>query len=92
MTVDLKPAGWNNSGHDNRVFAVKFIDQNTLISGGWDSVVHLWDLRTGQSARHFYGTNISGESLDYENGAILAGCYTPSKQIQIWDFKTFHKQ
>jgi COMPASS component SWD3 len=23
---DFQPAGWNNVGHDNRVFAVKFID------------------------------------------------------------------
>lgn len=40
-----KKADWNNIGHDNRVFAVKFIDDNILISGGWDSVIHVWDIR-----------------------------------------------
>lgn len=78
-------------GHDNRVFAVKFIDEHTLISGGWDSVVHIWDLRQGKSIRHFYGANISGESLDYEGGRILAGCYAAQKQLQIWDIKTLKK-
>jgi COMPASS component SWD3 len=91
MSIDLLPAGWNNVGHDNRVFAVKFIDENTLISGGWDSVVHIWDLRQGKSARHFYGPNISGESLDYENGMILAGCYAAQKQVQVYDVKSLKK-
>jgi WD40 repeat protein len=78
-------------GHDNRVFAVKFIDENTLISGGWDSVVHIWDLRQGRSVRHFYGANISGESLDYENGTILAGCYAATRQLHLYDVKSCKK-
>jgi hypothetical protein len=33
--VMLKKSNWQNTGgHDNRVFAVKFIDDKTLISGG----------------------------------------------------------
>jgi COMPASS component SWD3 len=91
VTLDFEPAGWNNLGHDNRVFAVKFIDEHTLISGGWDSVVHIWDTRHSKSVHHFYGPNISGESLDYENGMILAGCYAAQKQIQFWDIKTLKK-
>lgn len=83
--MDFKPAGWNNVGHDNRVFSVKFIDQYTVISGGWDSVVHIWDLRQGKSVKHFYGPNISGESLDYSSGKILAGCYSANNQLQVWD-------
>lgn len=85
------PAGWNNVGHDNRVFALKYIDDYTFISGGWDSVVHVWDTRQAKSVRHFYGPNISGESLDYENGLILAGCYAAQNQIQFWDIKMAKK-
>ena len=73
-------------GHDNRVFAVKFIDEQTIISGGWDSVIHVWDLRQGKSIRHMYGANISGESLDFQDGKILAGCYSVKDQVQVWDF------
>lgn len=54
------PAGWNNVGHDNRIFAVKYIDDNVIMSGGWDTVVHFWDLRQGKSVKHFYGAHISG--------------------------------
>jgi len=60
VSVDFKPASWNNVGHDNRIFAVKFIDENIIMSGGWDSAVHIWDIRQGKSTRHFYGPNISG--------------------------------
>jgi WD40 repeat protein len=70
---------------------VRFIDEHTLISGGWDSVVHIWDLRMKKSARHFYGPNISGESLDYQDGHILTGSYAAQKQLQLWDFRTLQK-
>lgn len=33
-----------------------------------------------------YGANISGESLDFQDGKILAGCYLVKNQIQVWDF------
>lgn len=82
----LKKADWNNVGHDNRIFALKFIDDTTLISGGWDSVIYVWDIRQGKSVKSFYGANISGESLDFIDGRVLAGCYSAQRQIQIWDF------
>ena len=62
-----------------------------MISGGWDSVVHIWDVRNSKNQHHFYGPNISGESLDYENGMIFAGCYAAQKQLQFWDIKTMQK-
>jgi hypothetical protein len=36
--------------------------------------------------RHFYGSNISGEALDYQDGKVLAGCYAPMEQLHVWDF------
>lgn len=82
----LLKADWNRTGHDNRIFAAKFIEEKILITGGWDSVIHVWDLRTGTSVKHMYGSNISGESLDFQDGKILAGCYAVKDQIQVWDF------
>jgi len=82
----LKKADWNHVGHDNRVFAVKFVDDKTLISGGWDSVIYIWDLRQGKTIRTCYGANIAGESLDFQDGKILAGCYAAKDQLQVWDF------
>lgn len=34
-------------GHSNRVFSVKFnpINSNLLVSGGWDNVLYIYDIR-----------------------------------------------
>ena len=82
----LKRASQKNPGPDNRIFAVKFVDQSTLISGGWDSNLHIWDLKQGKSVRCIYGPNLSGQSLDFQDGKILTGCYSAKNQIQVWDF------
>lgn len=37
---------WNSIGHSNRIFSLKYYDDNTLISGGWDSNIFIWDTRT----------------------------------------------
>jgi COMPASS component SWD3 len=86
VDVTLAAAEWNSRGHSNRVFAVKFIDENTLISGGWDSVIHIWDIRQAASVRSIYGPHLSGDALDFQNGQILTGSYSSKDQIQLWDF------
>ena len=68
ISTDLGCADWNNRGHSNRVFSVKFIDDNTIISGGWDSVLHLWDIRQGKSVRSSFGPHVAGDTIDYSNG------------------------
>lgn len=82
-------AEWNNRGHSNRIFSIKFIDDNTIISGGWDSVIHLWDIRQGKSVQSVFGPHVAGDSIDHCNGEILIGCYAAKNQIQIWDLKKF---
>ena len=37
----MEPNSWNNLGHSNRIFSVKYVDENTIVSGGWDSNVNL---------------------------------------------------
>lgn len=88
VEVTLAAAQWDSKGHSNRVFAVKFIDENTLVSGGWDSVVHVWDIREANSVRSFYGPHLSGDALDYQNGQILTGSHSNKDQLQLWDFQS----
>jgi WD40 repeat protein len=68
VAVDLGAAEWNYRGHSNRIFSVKFIDDNSIVSGGWDSVLHQWDLRAGKSVRAIFGPHVAGDSIDYRNG------------------------
>lgn len=91
MSSLLGRAEWNYSGHSNRVFSVKFIDENTIVSGGWDSVIHVWDIRNSKSVKSFYGPHIAGDSLDFHNNTILTGCYASKNQIQLWDIRNFEQ-
>ncbi|KRX02042.1 WD40-repeat-containing domain [Pseudocohnilembus persalinus] len=88
--IDFKPADWNQPGHSNRVFCVKFVedDPNLILSSGWDANLHIWDIRQKQSVAAFYGPNVSGDAIDYLDGQILTGSYRTQEQLQLWDFKT----
>jgi len=64
----LEMEQWDCCGHNNRIYCVKFIDENLLLSGGWDSYIVIWDRRLARSLGYMYGPYIGGDSIDYKNG------------------------
>ena len=90
----LQAIQWQSPGHNNRIFSVKFVntdDPNTLISGGWDSNLHFWDLRTNKTYATIYGPSLSGDAIDYKNGMVVTGSHRSKEYLQIWDYKTKNK-
>lgn len=81
-------------GHSNRVFSVKYVpgDENTVVSGGWDNTVQIWDIRTGTSVRSFYGPHVCGDSIDVVGGEIVTGSWRPENQLEIWDLGSGEKK
>lgn len=72
-------------GHSNRVFGVKFTeDPNILISGGWDNVIFLWDIRMSKSVSYFYGPHLCGNSIDVRGDILLTGSYSNKEVLQLW--------
>ncbi|CAD8102441.1 unnamed protein product [Paramecium sonneborni] len=81
-------ADYNQIGHLNRVFSLKFLEEfpSTLLSCGWDGNLVIWDLRDKRSVGSIQGPNVSGDSIDFRNGQILTGSYRTNNQLQLWDF------
>lgn len=70
--------------HINRVFASKFVNENSLLTGGWDKTVILWDIRTLRAERCIYGPMVYGESLDIVDDTILTGSWRDKNQLELW--------
>lgn len=94
--IQLSGVKWHSSGHNNRVFSLKFSPDNPdlLVSGGWDMNVFLyfmqvnvWDVRTNNVVSTIYGPKISGDSLDIRGNLLLTGANRGKEQLQLWDWK-----
>lgn len=94
MINTLESVAWSSPGHSNRVFSLKFLDDddpNILLSGGWDANVFFWDIREKNNFASLYGPSLSGDTLDYRRGMILTGSHRNQEQLQLWDFKKREK-
>ncbi|KAA0154920.1 hypothetical protein FNF27_03004 [Cafeteria roenbergensis] len=80
-------------GHTNRIFSVKFSDESpfTLLSGGWDRCVHVWDTRTGRSERDIFGPYICGDGIDVRSGVVVTAACRPNDPLELWDLGTASK-
>jgi WD40 repeat protein len=62
-------------GHQNRIFCVKShpLDENLLVTSGWDSSIKIYDLRKRYPIASIGGPLCSGDSIDIYDDMILAG-------------------
>lgn len=81
-----------SAGHSNRIYSVKYLpgSTNTIVSGGWDNTVLVWDIRSGTCVRSMYGPHICGDALDIDptGKQILTGSWRPEDSLEIWDLGT----
>lgn len=62
------------------------------MSGGWDGMVFVWDVRTDKPIKSLSGPKISGDSIDFKNDQILIASYNSEEALSIWDFKSMKKR
>jgi WD40 repeat protein len=82
-------------GHANRIFSARFLNENTIVSGGWDNTVIFWDLRTRSAERTHYGPHICGDSIDFASNLMVTGSYAGEDQLILWsvlDSQKLHTQ
>jgi len=78
-------------GHDNRVFSVCFHQSmpNILASGGWDSSVQFYDIRTSSITGTVYGPHICGDAIDLKDNTLLTGSWSNHSQVQLYDIRNY---
>ena len=72
-------------GHSNRVYSLKFDpnDDNTIVTGGWDNTVQIWDTRVSHAVRLIFGPHIAGDAVDIMDNVVLTGSWRPDRQLQV---------
>lgn len=75
-------------GHTNTVDALVFLDENTLISGGWDAQIILWDITTGNSLRTFTGheDRVYKLAISPDRTKLLSASSDGS--VRLWNIET----
>lgn len=84
ISAELSPGRGERLGHGNRVFSLKWVNENSLVSGGWDRNVLVWDVRVKSVVKSVYGPNVFGDSLDVSTGNLLTGSCDTENQLQLW--------
>ena len=77
------------SGHSDTVWTVAISPNGkTLVSGGFDKTIKVWDLQTGKLRRTLSGHTDAVRAIAMsQNGALLASA-SGDKTIKIWDLQS----
>mmetsp|Transcript_35958 Transcript_35958/g.94070 ORF Transcript_35958/g.94070 Transcript_35958/m.94070 type:complete len:323 (+) Transcript_35958:36-1004(+) len=80
------------AGHSNRVFSVKFhpLNRNTIVTGGWDNTVQVWDARKGHAVMSMFGPYVCGDGVDISPDGleVATASWRFEDNLQIWDMRT----
>ncbi|XP_031349512.1 uncharacterized protein LOC116175502 [Photinus pyralis] len=84
-------ANEDSNFHGLRILCVKFHPEmdNTMVSGGWDGLVKIWDTRTpGGCVSNLCGPYICGEAIDINASTVLTGSMQIGNGLQLWNINT----
>jgi WD40 repeat protein len=73
----MMPSDGEIVGHSNNIYCVKFVNDSTLVSGGWDDHVYLWDIRAKSVMRSWYGPHVCGDSIEVVGDRLIVGSMHP---------------
>ncbi|CAH1401517.1 unnamed protein product [Nezara viridula] len=87
---DVLKEPMSDDGHFRRICALKFNpdDENVFITGGWDDILKVWDLRTVNPVQSIAGPHLTGNAIDIWGRVLLTGQWTCNESIQLWDMRT----
>ncbi|SMR49167.1 unnamed protein product [Zymoseptoria tritici ST99CH_1A5] len=72
-------------GHTNGVMCLQF-DDNTLITGSYDTTAKIWDIKTGEVIRTLTGHTSGIRCLQFDDRKLMTGSLDST--LKLWDWKT----
>jgi WD40 repeat protein len=74
--------------HPNRIFSARFASPTTILTGGWECPVQVWDLRVGNSVRQVSGPQVGADCIEPipNTTRFYSASNRGTKQLQVFDY------
>ncbi|MBN1524040.1 MAG: WD40 repeat domain-containing protein [Spirochaetales bacterium] len=73
------------NGHSQKVYSVEFsADSKYFLTGSWDNIVKLWDVKSGKEIRSLYGNTASVTTVAFSPNSQYATSGSIDGRINIW--------
>ena len=88
MQKGIDENGHPRVAHPNRIFSARFVSPTTILTGGWECPVQVWDLRVGNAVRQVSGPQVGSDCLEPipNTTRFYAASNRSSKQLQVFDY------
>jgi hypothetical protein len=82
------PVDWSKENcHVGPVSAAGLLqNHNDLVSGGWDTTIRVWDLKTGAHRKQIKGNHSPCVAIDPEERILAVG---GGEKVDLWDTSTY---
>jgi len=88
---DNKNEAGKGTGHANRILGLAChpLEPHTVVTGGWDKQLQVWDLRQGISVQSVWNVVLYGQAVSFssDGNTLLTGSYRTRSQLQMWDLR-----
>jgi len=75
------------------VCSTKFLphDKNIVLSGGWDRIIKIYDVRCKYPVAQLIGPQVGGDAIDVAGDTIIAGSNRQEKPLTLFSLNTMKK-
>jgi F-box and WD-40 domain protein MET30 len=72
-------------GHTNGVMCLQF-DENTLMTGSYDTTIKVWDIESGEEIRTLTGHASGVRCLQFDDTKLISGSI--DRSLKVWNWRT----
>lgn len=72
-------------GHSNGVMCLQF-DENTLMTGSYDTTIKIWDIESGKEIRTLAGHASGVRCLQFDDTKLISGSI--DRSLKVWNWRT----